>query len=234
MQIPPFLSPADKAKWAASSAALAHVKSGMTIGLGTGSTADIFIQLLAEYAGEKSLELVCVATSQRSSQLAKSLGLNVVEFTQVERIHVCVDGADQVDSKKRLIKGHGGASTREKIVEYASDKLVIIADESKKAAVLNKPVPVEFLPFARMQIEKRLKKLGAKKIELMLNSHDLPFVTDNGLWMLMVNFGAVKNPAKLESEINDIEGVLENGIFGRAADVVIFGLVNGKTKTMGK
>lgn len=228
---PSQMTPVDRAKWAAGAAALAHVRDGMTLGLGTGSTSDIFIQQLAAHVHAKKMNITCVATSERSSQLAKSLGMNVAEFGAVGKIDLSVDGADQVDAKKRLIKGYGGACTREKIVEYASDRLLIIADDSKRTAVLNRTVPVEFLPFAKRMVEKELKKLGARKIELKTNVEGRPFMTDNGLWMLNADFGRIANPLKLESSINCVEGVLENGIFAkRPADIVIFGFANGKVQ----
>ncbi len=229
MMNPSQMTPQDRAKWAAAKAALSYVKDGQTLGLGTGSTADMFIQQLAEHVREKEMNITCVATSGRSAQLAKSLGLAVAEFGQVEKIMLTVDGTDLVDAKKRLIKGYGGACTREKIVEYASEKLLIIADDSKKAAGLSGAVPVEFLPFAKTRVEKGLKKLGARKIELKMNAEGRPFMTDNGFWILNADFGRIANPLKLEEGINDIEGVLENGIFAkRGADIVIFGYANGK------
>ena len=223
------MTPQDRAKWAAAQAALAYVKDGQTLGLGTGSTADFFIQQLAAHVRAKKMSITCVATSERSSQLAKSLDMEVAEFGAVEKIDLAVDGADWVDAKKRLIKGYGGACTREKIVEYASGRLLIIADESKKVSVLGGTVPVEFLPFAKRAVERGLKRLGAKKVELKTNTEGRPFMTDNGLWMLNADFGRIANPLKLESAINCVEGVLENGIFAkRGADIVIFGFSNGK------
>lgn len=228
---PSQMTPQDRAKWAAGAAGLAYVKDGQTVGLGSGSTSDIFIQQLAEHVQTRGMGITCVATSERSSQLAKSLGMDVAVFDSAAKIDLAVDGADQVDAKKRLIKGYGGACTREKIVEYASDRLLIIADESKKAAVLNRAVPVEFLPFAKTRVEKGLKKLGAKKAELKTNAEGRPFMTDNGFWMLNADFGHIANPLKLELAINDIEGVLENGLFAkRPADIVIFGFGNGKVQ----
>ncbi len=228
---PSQLTPKDRGKWAASNAALAYIKDGMTLGLGTGSTADIFIQQLAGHVQSEGISITCVATSNRSTQLAKSLGLNVADFSAVEKIDLCVDGADLVDAKKRLIKGYGGACTREKIVEYSSGKLLIIADDSKRAAVLSGAVPVEFLPFAGRVVESGLRKLGAKKMELRTIAEGRPSMTDNGFWIVNADFGKIANPLKLEEAINNIDGVLENGLFARRpADIVIFGSSNGKVQ----
>ncbi|VVB56623.1 Ribose-5-phosphate isomerase A [uncultured archaeon] len=225
---------AETAKFAAAQEALKYVPASMSIGLGTGSTSSLFIQLLAEHARKNNLQLKCTATSKKSEELAKSLGLNVVELGQLDSIDLAVDGADQVDSRRRLIKGYGGAHTREKVVEYATKRLLIISDHSKKSKKLDKPVPVEFLPFAQKRVEEGLKSLGAKDVQLRKNADGTPFSTDNGFFMFHADFGEIKNPKKLEEQINGIEGVLENGLFAkRPADLVIFGQADGSAKTMG-
>ncbi len=236
MSKPALNSPpwAETAKFAAAKEALRYVVADAAIGLGTGSTADIFISLMSEHARKNNLKLKCTATSKRTEELAKSCGLEVLSLDTIGPLDMAIDGADQVDSKRRLIKGYGGACTREKIVEYPAQRLVIIADEGKRSRKLDKVVPVEFLPFAKRNVQEGLMALGAKKTELRLNSDGSPYVTDNGFWMMHADFGEMKSPKKLEEAINDIEGVLENGLFAiRPADVVIFGKQDGSVKTLG-
>lgn len=236
MSKPAPLSPpwAETAKFAAAKEALKYVVADMSIGLGTGSTSNIFIGLLAEHAKKNNLHLRCTATSKASEELARASGLEVAALDLLPSVDLAVDGADQVDSRRRLIKGYGGASTREKIVEYAAKRLVIIADVGKKAKKLGKAVPVEFLPFAKTSVERGLMALGAKSAELVQKPDGSPFITDNGLMLLHADFGEIKNPKKLEESINSIPGVLENGLFAkRGADVVIFGQKDGSAKTLG-
>ncbi len=222
-----FTGAADAAKWNAAAQALRHVKDGMTVGLGTGSTASLFIGQLGEKAQEENLTLTCVATSKASEQLARTMGLAVVGLDDVKKIDLAVDGADQVDAKKRLIKGYGGALTREKVVEYAADKFIVIADEGKYSKTLDKLVPIEVLPFAQAPVERGLKRLGAKHVLLRTREGAQPFVTDNGLWILHADFGKMKNPDKLEAEINQIPGVLENGLFCHGVAKVVLGSKTG-------
>jgi len=230
---------AETAKFAAAKEALKFVVADMALGLGTGSTANIFIELLGEHARKNNIQLRCAATSLASAELARSQGLEVLDLDSIGPLDLAVDGADQVDSRRRLIKGYGGACTREKIVEYSAKRFVVIADMGKKSKQLDKAVPVEFLPFAKANVERGLMALGAKRIELRTKPAEgsvpsPPFITDNGLQLLHVDFGIMKNPKKLEQAINEIPGVLENGLFAlRPADVVIFGKRDGNVKILG-
>ncbi|MCL6089076.1 MAG: ribose-5-phosphate isomerase RpiA [Candidatus Marsarchaeota archaeon] len=226
---------AETAKFAAAKEALKFVPASMSIGLGSGTTADIFISLLGEHAKKNNLSLKCAATSKKSAELARAQGLVVADLDAVSPVDLAVDGADEVDGRRRLIKGYGGASTREKIVDYPARRLLIIADMGKKSRKLDKAVPVEFLPFAKKRVEDGLKGLGAKSVELRKNADNTPFVTDNGFWLFHADFGEIPKPAKLEDAINSIEGVLENGLFAkRPADMVIFGKRDGSVKILGE
>lgn len=226
---------AEIAKFAAAKEALKFAGSCSSIGLGSGTTAEIFVSLLAEHAKKNNLQLKCVATSKKIEKLAKESGLNVLELEEAGQVDLAVDGADEADGRRRLIKGHGGAATREKIVDYMAKKLVIIADESKLSKRLHKQVPVEFLPFAKKAVESRLAQLGAKAITLRKNEDGSAYITDNGFFIFHADFGEIKNPKKLEEEINKIPGVLENGIFAkRPADMIILGKKDGSTKIVGK
>jgi ribose 5-phosphate isomerase A len=236
---PASLSP-DALKALAAQGALSYIQDGMTVGLGTGSTAALFIRQLGEMARKKKYTLTCVATSQASQELARMVGLRVVGLPDITRIDVAVDGADQVDNRRRLIKGYGGALTREKVVEYAAKKFIVIADEGKHSAFLDKPVPVEILPFASATVKQALLQLGAQTVtlrtresmadEITLSPLGQPFVTDNGLWILHAHFGRIANPAQLEADINRIPGVLENGLFCHGVYKVVLGTAKGIQK----
>ncbi|MFA5108907.1 MAG: ribose-5-phosphate isomerase RpiA [Candidatus Micrarchaeia archaeon] len=216
----------ERQKINAATYAIALVESGMTLGLGTGSTSEYFVKLLCERAKKEQMKLKCVCTSERTKKLAHAGGLKVVEFDDVQTIDLAVDGADEIDGEKMLIKGYGAALTREKIVEYNSDKLVIIADESKVSLSLDKPVPVEYLPFAHESVVRALKGLGAKTIKAR-SKDSQKLVTDNGMWIVDADFGIIANPSELEHEINMIPGVLENGIFTKEVFKVIIGTDEG-------
>jgi ribose 5-phosphate isomerase A len=192
-------------KKAAGNKAAEYVKNGMVVGLGTGSTVKYFIEKLAE----KSLDISCIPTSIASEELAVSLGLKITNLKEHPVVDVDVDGADEVDAKFNLIKGGGGALTREKIVAEASKYFIVVADESKMVHRLGKfPVAVEVLSFAEGSAAKRIKELGglAKKRE--------GFITDSGNIILDCKFN-ITDPRKLETALKNIPGVVENGIFSR-------------------
>jgi len=186
------------------------IKDGMIVGLGTGSTAECFIHALAE----KNLDIKCVCTSKKTDELAKQLGLQVIDFETEPDI--TVDGADEIDQNHYLIKGGGGALTREKIIDYNSKKLIIIADSSKLVEKLGKfRLPIEVIPMSYKIIQKQLiEKYNA-------TSQKRDFVTDNGNFILDCDFGFIENPKKLEQELNQIPGVVENGLFTKPVTVIV-------------
>jgi ribose 5-phosphate isomerase A len=201
-------------------AALEHVQAGTVLGVGTGSTVDCFIDAL----GESGIQLKgAVSSSVRSEKKLREIGVPIVDMNDVESLSVYVDGADEVDPDNRLIKGGGGANTREKIVADISEKFVCIADESKLVDVLGKfPLPVEVLPMARSAISRRLAALGGV-VKLREG-----FTTDNGNIILDVSGLRITNPVELEKEINHWPGVVTNGIFAiRKADVVLIATAQG-------
>ena len=204
-----------KEKLAAAKAALSYVEGGMTVGLGTGSTAALFIEQLGREAAGSKLKVTCICTSKASDTLARKVGLKIATFSQEKKIDLAVDGADQIDARRNLIKGYGGALAREKVVDYAAEKFIVIADERKISPLLDKPVPVEGLPFCEGKMEKELAAIGAKSSRLRLRQDGEPFVSDNNLWIWDADFGRISDPAGLEGRIKDIPGVLENGLFTR-------------------
>jgi len=194
------------------------VKDGMVIGLGSGSTAAVFIELL----GKEKLNIIGVPTSIESENIAKKIGIKVAELNDVDRIDLAVDGADEVDKNKFLIKGGGGYLTREKIIDYAAKKFIVIVDDSKLVKNLGEkfPVPIEVIPFAWKHVKTKLK---TPKDAILRSKDDKTYVTDNGNYILDVRFDSISNPVKLEQELNSITGVVENGIFTKNISKVIVG-----------
>ena len=218
---------ADEMKRAAAEAAIEYVENGMIVGIGTGSTANHFIDLLAQI---KSRIDGTVASSEASAERLRGHGIPVMDLNDVGDLPLYVDGADESNEQLHLIKGGGGALTREKIVAGASEKFVCIADESKLVRVLGKfPLPVEVIPMARSFIARQLVKLGGKPV---LREG---FTTDNGNIILDVHNLEIMEPLKLEQEINMLPGVVTVGIFAhRPADVLILGGPDGARTVMPK
>lgn len=202
-------------------AALAYVEPGKILGVGTGSTADLFID---ELAAMKDQIPACVSSSERSTKRLQALGFKVIDLTELngEMISVYVDGADEIDGGFSMIKGGGGALTREKIVASTSKTFVCIADGSKRVETLGKfPLPVEVIPMAAGVIKTRLEALGAQ-----VTLRD--FITDNGNAILDAAGLEIKDPKALEAEINSWPGVVTVGLFAaRGADVLLLGLQDG-------
>ena len=210
----------DEMKKAAAQAALEYVETGAIIGIGTGSTANHFIDLLA---GIKGRIEGAVASSVASAERLKKHGIPVFDLNAVGDLSLYVDGADESTRHLHLIKGGGGALTREKIVVAASKKFVCIADESKLVDVLGKfPLPVEVIPMARSYVARQIVKLGGQPV---LREG---FTTDNGNLILDVHNLKIMNPVELEAKLNNIVGVVTNGLFAmRPADVLILGTPSG-------
>lgn len=210
----------DEMKQAAAKAALAHVPVDGVVGVGTGSTANYFI---AELARIKHKLEGAVASSEASAQRLKQLGIPVLDLNSVNELPVYVDGADEITRHLAMIKGGGGALTREKIVAAVARKFVCIADETKLVDVLGKfPLPVEVIPMARSYVARELVKLGGTP------EWRQGFVTDNGNMILDVHHLEILKPIELETTLNQIAGVVTNGLFARrGADVLLLGTARG-------
>ncbi|MFA6489241.1 MAG: ribose-5-phosphate isomerase RpiA [Candidatus Micrarchaeia archaeon] len=221
----------DPSKLSAAEEALKLVRPGQTIGLGTGSTAEVFIELLGRKNSHQDMKLRCIATSIASEKQAQRLNLPLCGFSELESLDIAFDGADQVDSKLNLIKGLGGALVREKIVDYRAKKFVIMVGESKVVKKLSGVVPVEVIPLAEHAVARDLKELGAVKIETRMAGAE-KFESDNSNHILHAHFGEIPDPKKLEDDINRIAGVVDNGIFSQNKPVVIVGNENGKARTL--
>ncbi len=210
----------DELKKAVAKAAIEYVVEDAIVGVGTGSTANYFIDYLAEIKGKIE---GAVASSEASKQRLEAHGIPVYDLNAVDDIPVYVDGADEADHNLCLIKGGGGALTREKIVAAVSGKFICIADGSKKVAILgNFPLPIEVIPMARSFVARELVKLGGDPV------YREGFVTDNGNIILDVHNMQIDEPIAMEAKINNITGVVTNGLFARrGADVLLLATENG-------
>jgi ribose 5-phosphate isomerase A len=210
----------DEMKQAAAKAAIAHVPDDCVLGVGSGSTANFFI---AELARIKRRIEGAVASSEDTARRLKDLGIRVMDLNGVNELPVYVDGADEVTRHLAMIKGGGGALTREKIVAAVARKFICIADASKRVDVLGKfPLPVEVIPMARSYVARELVKLGGHP------AWRQNFVTDNGNAILDVHGLSIVNPSELEGALNQIAGVVANGLFARrGADVLLLGSAEG-------
>jgi ribose 5-phosphate isomerase A len=210
----------DELKQAVAREAIKHVVEDAVVGVGTGSTANFFIDELAKIKGRIA---GAVASSDRSAARLKSHGIRLFDLNGVNELPVYIDGADEITEHLAMIKGGGGALTREKIVAAVAKKFVCIADESKLVPVLGKfPLPVEVVPMARAYVARQMVKLGGRP-ELREN-----FTTDNGNIVLDVRGLSILNPVELEATINNITGVVTNGLFARrGADVLLLGTKAG-------
>lgn len=214
---------ADNMKKAAAEAALEYINNGDIVGVGTGSTANHFIDYLGRIKGKIE---GAVASSEASAKLLRAQGIEVMELNNVGDLPVYVDGADEATQHGYLIKGGGGALTREKIVAQASEKFVCIADHSKLVGVLGAfPLPVEVIPMARSLVARYLVDLGGQP------EYRAGFITDNGNIILDVLNMQIVDPKKLETQLNQMPGVVTNGLFAhRGADVMLFGGADGVEK----
>lgn len=226
------------AKRAAAQAAVALVEDGMRLGLGTGSTAKWFVELLAERARAERMELVCVPTSLRTARQAQAAGLKVVTLDEAGWLDLTVDGADEFDTDLNLIKGGGGALLQEKIVATASDRMVVISDASKQVEHLGAfPLPVEIATFGwettKAIVEETLEDMDVGgKIATLRMDKDEPYITDNGNFIIDCHLRRIGDAEELALSLNMIPGVVETGLFVDVADAVIIGYEDGTTETL--
>jgi ribose 5-phosphate isomerase A len=205
-----------------------RVQSGMVVGLGTGSTAAFAIAELGRRTREEGLSILGVPTSFSAAVQAKAEGIPIRTFDQVDHIDLAIDGADEVDPVKNLIKGGGAAQTLEKIVDGAADIFLVVVDESKIVSHLGAfPLPVEVLPVAAYSVMKALTALGATCTIRLGVKKDGPVITDHGNFVIDAQFATIPNPGELDQTINNIPGVLENGLFVGLAHEILIGKLDG-------
>lgn len=222
----------EQAKQAAADSAVKLIQTGMRIGLGTGSTATLFIQVLIERNRKENLNLITVATSERSARQAIEGGLRVVDVDTLPGLDITVDGADEIDQQKRMIKGGGGALLREKIIATMSREMIVVVDESKVVEKLGAfPLPVEVVPFAHLVTLRKMESLGYRGSFRVKDSGEL-YKTDNGNYIVDIVFSEPCEPEKDQIILRAIPGVVETGFFLGLAGRVIVGHSNGTTTTM--
>jgi ribose 5-phosphate isomerase A len=220
----------DDHKRSAALKALEHVRDGMRLGLGTGSTAAMFVDALGERVAG-GLKVMAVPTSQATRRQAERLGIRLVDLDESE-LDLTVDGADEIDADLNLIKGGGGALTREKIVAASSRRMIVVADASKQVKTLGRfPLPVEILPFGAASTHRRIgeaaQAIGCTgKIVVRRAGHD-PLVSDNGNWIVDCHFGAISDPGRLARALSQVPGIVEHGLFVALCSGAIIGRHGG-------
>ncbi|MAY87477.1 ribose-5-phosphate isomerase RpiA [Arenibacterium halophilum] len=230
------LSPIDKAKFVAARRAADFVEDGMRVGLGTGSTAAWLVRCLGEMVRDNGLRIKGVPTSTRTAELAREVGIEVITLDEARWLDVTIDGADEFDGQLNLIKGGGGALLQEKIVATASDQMIVIADAGKEVETLGAfPLPVEVVPFGwkttQALIEETLISMDVlgRSSTLRMNGSQ-PFITDEGNHILDLHLNRIGNPRQLALVLNQMPGVVENGLFIDICDVVVLGFGDGRVE----
>src|ERR1700683_1966823 len=222
----------EEEKEVAGRAAAKLVHDGDVVGLGTGSTAYFAVVALGERV-KAGLKMVGIPTSIKTGDLAREVGIRLITLDEHPEIDITIDGADEVDPKLNLIKGGGGALTREKVIATASRKMVVVADSSKVVAALGKfPLPVEVIAFARTGVEKKIGALGGAP-KLPLCPDHIPFLTDNGNQILDCSFGKIADPPELAQVLSDTPGIVEHGLFIGLAKVALVGRGNSVEEIRG-
>ena len=232
--MPAEMSPIDKAKFVAAKRSVGFIQSGMKVGLGTGSTAAWMVRCLGERVREEGLKVSAVATSTRTAELAERVGIRVISLDEAKWLDLTIDGADEFDQNLALIKGGGAALLREKIVATASDQMIVIADAAKEVSRLGAfPLPVEVVPFG-WQTSKALIEETLVSLDVMNRSCSLrmnggkALLTDQGNYIIDLDLKRIGNPRQLALVLNQIPGVVENGLFIDICDIVVIGHGDGR------
>jgi ribose 5-phosphate isomerase A len=222
----------EKAKEAAALEAVKHVKDGFVIGLGSGTTAAYAIREIGRQIQRDKLKVLGVPSSHQAYILALESGIPITTLDEHPQLDLTIDGVDQIDKKLNMIKGLGGALTREKIVSTVSKKNIRIIDETKLTEKLgtNHAVPIEILPFSLTLVKSKALKLGGKPVLREGKGKIGPAITDNGNFILDVDFGPIDNPKELDTRLKSIPGVIETGLFVGMVDIVYIGTSKGVQK----
>ena len=226
------MSDPNAGKRAAAHAAADLIRTGTTVGFGTGSTFAFVLERLAQRVQKEGLQVRGVATSQATTELAKRLGIPLLQLDEIERLDLAIDGADEVDPKKHMIKGGGGAHLRERLVAVAAAELVVIVDDSKVVALLGKvfPLPVEVVPFGWTHTARRVAATGCEVVQRQKNG--APFVTDNGNFVLDCRYPGIADPAALQRTLDALPGVVDHGLFVGMAGRIVVGDAHGQVRIL--
>lgn len=199
--------------------AVREIQTDMLVGLGTGTTAAFVVTALAERMKNEGLRVRAVSTSHRTEALARENGIAILDFESVSAVDLAIDGADEIDAKRRAIKGGGGALFREKVVAASAARMIAVVDSSKPVAVLGKfPLPLEVVPFAAAFVLAQVRALGVEPI--WRRNGDAPYKTDQGNYVLDCSFGRIDDPEGLAAKLTAIPGILEHGLFLTEIDAV--------------
>ena len=234
--MPSELSPIDKAKFVCAKRAAQFVESGMRVGLGTGSTAAWLVRCLGERVREEGLKITGVPTSTRTADLAREVGIEVITLDAAKRLDLTIDGADEFDGAFNLIKGGGGALLHEKVVATSSDRMIVIADVGKEVETLGAfPLPIEVIPFGlrttHALVDETLVSMDVLGRESSLRMDgDKPFVTDEGNHIIDLHLKRIGDARQLALTLNQVPGVVENGLFIDICDTVVLGFGDGKVE----
>ena len=230
------LSPIDKAKFVAAKKAVEFVEDGMRVGLGTGSTAAWMVRCLGEMVRDEGLRIKGVPTSVRTAELARNVGIDVISLDDAKWLDLTIDGADEFDGDLNLIKGGGGALLQEKIVATASDQMIVIADVGKEVETLGQfALPVEVIPFGwqttQALVEETLISMDVlgRQATLRMNGAR-PFITDEGNYILDLHLKRIGNVRQTALILNQMPGVVENGLFIDICDAVVIGFGDGRVE----
>jgi ribose 5-phosphate isomerase A len=230
------LSPIDKAKYAAAKWSVEYVEDGMKVGLGTGSTAVWMVKCLGELVRNDGLRIKGVPTSTRTADLAREEGIEVITLDEARWLDLTIDGADEFDGELSLIKGGGGALLQEKIVATASERMIVISDASKSVQALGAyPLPIEVIPFGLQTTQSIVEEMLisvdvlGRETTLRMNG-DTPYVTDEGNHILDLHLKRIADPRQLSLMLNQVPGVVENGLFVDICDMVVIGHGDGRVQ----
>lgn len=226
----------EEAKRKAALRAVEHIKDGYVIGLGSGSTAEYAIKELGRRVSEEELDVLGVPTSYQAMKLAVECRIPLTNLDEYPQLDIAIDGADQINYDLDLIKGHGGAMTREKIVDSSAKQFIVVADETKLVQKLGakRPIPVEVLPFAASSVMRKIREIGGKLTTRQGSGKIGPVITDNGNFIIDLNFGVIDDPLKLELSLKMIPGIIETGLFIGMANLVYLGCKTGDIKVLKK
>ena len=203
-----------------------YVETGMIVGIGSGTTSMHMIKALADKVKNENLEIIAVSSSKKSQKYAASLGIEIQDLDKVERIDLSIDGIDEVNPKFEAIKGGGGALLYEKILAANSDRYIWIADQTKLVDKLGKfPLATEVVPYGSEHLFTRLEALGYKPSFRMTDGEK--YITDSGNYIIDLHLGEIENPRNLSTKLNNLAGVVENGLFYDAVDLLIVGTEEG-------